>query len=236
MSGNDKIGDRVRITGAADFYQGEPELQVSKDGSGKDLVMLLGEGDPVEPAEGNAGGILNRSAEGKLVTRKGVVTGCEIVNDRVRTILVRGADGKTARVFIDGCITAEQEQEAKNLALGAESTVTGLASYDDTFNAPKGPFERIRSRADAVCGEVVEHVHDYVWTTTKAPTCTEPGHEAPDLLRLRREGNGQDPRAEAPGRRRPRHALPLGGAAGARRRCRRLPARQKEARQVSSTP
>ena len=138
--------------------------------------MLLGEGDPVEPAEGNAGGILNRSAEGKLVTRKGVVTGCETVNDRVRTIMVRGADGKTARVFIDGCITAEQEQEAKNLALGAESTVTGLASCDDTFNAPEGPFERIRSRADAVCGEVVEHVHDYVWTTTKAPTCTEAGH------------------------------------------------------------
>ena len=114
MSGNDKIGDRVRITGAADFYQGEPELQVSKDGSGKDLVMLLGEGDLVEPAEGNAGGILNRSAEGKLVTRKGVVIGCETVNDRVRTIMVRGADGKTVRVFIDGCITAEQE--AKNLA------------------------------------------------------------------------------------------------------------------------
>ena len=62
MSGNDKIGDCVRITGATDFYQGEPELQVSKDGSGKDLVMLLGEGDPVEPAEGNAGGILNRRA------------------------------------------------------------------------------------------------------------------------------------------------------------------------------
>ena len=175
MSGDDKIGDRVRITGATDFYQGEPELQVSKDGSGKDLVMLLGEGDPVEPAEGNAGGILNRSAEGKLVTRKGVVTGCETVNDRVRTILVRGADGKTARVFIDGCITAEQEQETKNLALGAESTVTGLASYDDTFNAPEGPFERIRSRADAVCGEVVEHVHDCVWTITRAPTCTEAG-------------------------------------------------------------
>jgi hypothetical protein len=38
---------------------------------------------------------------------------------------------------------------------GAKISATGLASYDDTFNAPDGPFPRIRirNRADIVCGD-----------------------------------------------------------------------------------
>lgn len=66
----------------------------------------------------------------------------------------------------------------KNLAVGCEITVTGLASYDNTFNAPDGPFPRIRirDRADVVC---TEHTHDYgEWTVTDPATCTVPGVES----------------------------------------------------------
>ena len=170
VAGNYKIGDKVRITGTTDFFQGEPELQVTS-------IELLSEGNDVTPTEVPAGAIVDRSAEGLLVTVKGVVVSFEKANGLVQTIMVRGADGKVARVFIDGYITTSKEVE--NLALGAEVTVTGLASYDDTFNAPEGPFPRIRirDRADVVCGEVVEHVHDYTWTVTKAPTCTKAGVE-----------------------------------------------------------
>ncbi len=170
VAGNYKIGDKVRITGTTDFFQGEPELQVTS-------IEKLSEGNDVTPTEVAAGAIADRSAEGLLVTVKGVVVSFEKANGLVQTIMVRGADGKVARVFIDGYITTSKEVE--NLALGAEVTVTGLASYDDTFNAPEGPFPRIRirDRADVVCGEVVEHVHDYTWTVTKAPTCTKAGVE-----------------------------------------------------------
>ena len=170
VAGNYKIGDKVRITGTTDFFQGEPELQVTS-------IEKLSEGNDVTPTEVPAGAIVDRSAEGLLVTVKGVVVSFEKANGLVQTIMVRGADGKVARVFIDGYITTSKEVE--NLEPGAEVTVTGLASYDDTFNAPEGPFPRIRirDRADVVCGEVVEHVHDYTWTVTKAPTCTKAGVE-----------------------------------------------------------
>ena len=168
VAGNYKIGDKVRITGTTDFYQGEPELQVSS-------IELISEGNAVTPTEVTAAQVTDRSAEGKLVTLKGVVVSFEKANDLVQTIMVRDAAGNVARVFIDGYITTSTEVE--NLALGAEVTVTGLASYDDTFNAPEGPFPRIRirNRADVVCGAVVEHVHDYTWTVTKEATCTEDG-------------------------------------------------------------
>ena len=172
VAGNFKLGDKVRITGTTDFYQGEPELQVSS-------IELIDEGNEVTPTEVTAAEINDRSAEGKLVTLKGVVVSFEKANNLVQTIMVRDAAGDVARVFIDGYITTSTEVE--NLALGAEVTVTGLASYDDTFNAPEGPFPRIRirNRADVVCGAVVEHVHNFSeWQVTTAATCTKDGVES----------------------------------------------------------
>ncbi len=172
VAGNFKVGDKVRITGTTDFYQGEPELQVSS-------IELIDEGNEVTPTKVTAAEVNDRSAEGKLVTLKGVVVSFEKANDLVQTIMVRDAAGNVARVFIDGYITTSTEVE--NLALGAEVSVTGLASYDDTFNAPEGPFPRIRirNRADVVCGAVVEHVHNFSeWQVTTAATCTKDGVES----------------------------------------------------------
>ena len=172
VAGNFKVGDKVRITGTTDFFQGEPELQVSS-------IELLSEDNAVTPTEVTAAQITDRSAEGKLVTLKGIVVSYEEANGLVQTIMVRDAAGNVARVFIDGYITISREVE--NLAVDAEITVTGLASYDDTFNAPKGPFPRIRirDRADVVCGEVVEHVHTFSeWTETTPATCTKDGVES----------------------------------------------------------
>ena len=143
VSGEYKIGDKVRIIGYTDDYQGEPELQVVS-------IEVIGEGE-VEPTEITASQLNNRSAEGKLVTISGVVDSYEKVNGLVQTIMVRDADGRLARIFIDGYITTAYDVE--NLTVGAEITATGLASYDNTFNAPDGPFPRIRirDRKDVVC-------------------------------------------------------------------------------------
>ena len=143
VSGDFKVGDKVRIVGHTDFYQGEPELQVQ-------TIEVIGSGS-VEPTEIKASQLNDRSAEGKLVTIKGTVESFEEANGLIQTIMVKDEAGNLARVFIDGYITTAKEVE--NCVVGANITVTGLASYDDTFNAPEGPFPRIRirDRADVVC-------------------------------------------------------------------------------------
>ena len=147
VAGKFQIGDKVRVTGTTDFYQGEMELQVTS-------IEKIGDGEPVQPTEATAAQINDGSVRGSLVTVRGTVQSFELANGLVQTILVKDAAGNVARVFIDGYITTAKDVE--NLADGAEITVTGLASYDDTFNAPDGPFARIRvrDRADVVCGGV----------------------------------------------------------------------------------
>jgi hypothetical protein len=74
----------------------------------------------------------------------------------VQTIMVKDAKGDTCRVFIDGYITTQED--VKNLKVGYNITVTGLASYDNTFasnaratDSSLFPRIRIRNRADIVC-------------------------------------------------------------------------------------
>ena len=144
VSGEYKIGDKVRIVGHTDFYQAEPELQVQS-------IEVISENNTVAPTEITAAELNDRSAEGKLVTVKGTVESFEVVNGLVQTIMVKDENGDLARVFIDGYITTAKDVE--NLENGCSITATGLASYDDTFNAPEGPFPRIRvrDRADVIC-------------------------------------------------------------------------------------
>ena len=162
VAGNFKVGDKVRITGTTDFYQGEPELQVIS-------ISLLGDGTPVEPEEVTAAAVMNREVEGKLITLKGTVESFELENGLVQTIMVKDAKGDVARVFIDGYITTGNE--VANLENGCSISVTGLASYDDTFKAPDGPFPRIRirDRADVIC-EPVEPTEPTTPTEPTAPT------------------------------------------------------------------
>ncbi len=142
VSGEYKIGDKVRIVGHTDFYQGEPELQVK-------TIDVIGEGS-VEPTEITASELNDRSAEGKLVTVKGTVESVEEANGLIQTIMVKDAEGNLARVFIDGYITTGYEVE--NCVVGATVSATGLASYDDTWDDTQYfPRIRIRDRADVVC-------------------------------------------------------------------------------------
>ncbi|MGM9575704.1 MAG: S-layer homology domain-containing protein [Oscillospiraceae bacterium] len=144
VAGDYKIGDKVRITGSTDFYQGEMELQVTS-------IQKIGEGS-VTAKNVTAAQINDGSVLGSLVTIKGTVVSFELENGLIQTIMVKDAAGNTARVFIDGYIT--KDNEVKDLTVGKTVSVTGLASYDNTFNAPDGPFPRIRvrDRADVVVG------------------------------------------------------------------------------------
>lgn len=165
VSGSFKVGDRVRITGTTDFYQGEPELQVTS-------ITLLSEGNEIAPTEVSAKDVTSLEALGSLITVKGTVESFELANGLVQTIMVKDAAGDVVRVFIDGYITTDKRVE--HLAVGAGITVTGLASYDDTFNAPDGPFPRIRirDRADVIVD------HALIAEAEVPATCEEPGEKA----------------------------------------------------------
>ena len=142
VAGDYKIGDKVRITGSTDFYQGEMELQVTS-------IQKIGEGS-VTAKNVTAAQINDGSVLGSLVTIKGTVVSFELENDLIQTIMVKDAAGSTARVFIDGYIT--KDNEVKDLAVGKTVSVTGLASYDDTFEGGPAPRIRVRDRADVVVG------------------------------------------------------------------------------------
>jgi len=157
VSGEYKIGDKVRIVGHTDFYQGEPELQVQ-------TIEIIGTGS-VEPTEITAAELNDRSAEGKLVTVKGTVDSFELANGLIQTIMVKDGAGNLARVFIDGYITTAKDVE--NCAVGAKVVATGLASYDDTFNGPF-PRIRIRNRADVIC-EAYE-IPERLWGQSRTAT------------------------------------------------------------------
>ena len=144
VSGSYKIGDVVRITGTTSSYQGERQIAVTS-------IEKIGETSAPTPNVITAAELNDGSVLGSLVTLKGTVVSFEAANGLIQTILVRDEAGNVGRVFIDGYITTDKDVE--DLAVGCSITATGLASYDNTFNAPEGPFPRIRvrDRADIVC-------------------------------------------------------------------------------------
>ena len=170
VAGDFKIGDRVRVSGTTSSYQGERQLAVTS-------ITKLDEGTPVTPKAVTSTQVNDGSVLGQLVTLNGYVTGIEMANGKVQTILVRDPQGQVARVFIDGYICPDSE--VQNLKVGCEIAATGLASYDNTFvlsdGTPMAPRIRTRNRADIVC---TDHTHAFGdWTVTTPATCTADGVE-----------------------------------------------------------
>ena len=170
VAGDYQIGDKLRISGSTSSYQGERQLAVTK-------IRKLGTDTPVEPKVVTAAQVNDGSVLGQLITLKGYVTGIEMANGLIQTILVRDAQGNVARVFIDGYITTSQD--VVNAAVGCEIEATGLASYDNTFvledGTPMAPRIRTRNRADIVC---TDHTHVFGdWEETTPATCTADGVE-----------------------------------------------------------
>ena len=170
VAGDFKIGDRVRVSGTTSSYQGERQLAVTS-------ITKLDEGTPVTPKAVTSTQVNDGSVLGQLVTLNGYVTGIEMANGKVQTILVRDPQGQVARVFIDGYICPDSE--VQNLKVGCEIAATGLASYDNTFvledGTPMAPRIRTRNRADIVC---TDHTHTFGdWTVTTPATCTADGVE-----------------------------------------------------------
>ena len=162
VAGNFKIGDKVRITGTTSSYQGERQIAVSE-------IELISEGNEVAPIAITAAQLNDGSVLGSLVTLSGTVESFEYANGLIQTIMVKDEKGELGRIFIDGYITTSYDVE--NLAVGAKITVTGLASYDNSFDGP-APRIRVRDRRDVVCEK---HVHTEEILPAVPATCTETG-------------------------------------------------------------
>ncbi len=141
VSGNFKVGQKVRITGTTSSYQGERQLNVMKISLVDDSIT------EVEPKEVTAKEINDRTYLGSLVKISGKITKVELANGAVQTILVQDKAGNTARIFIDGYITTGKE--IKDLAVGNYITAVGLSSYDNTFDGLPARI-RVRDRGDIV--------------------------------------------------------------------------------------
>ena len=141
VAGNFKIGDLVRITGTTSSYQGERQIAVTE-------IELISEGHEVTPIAITASELNDGIVLGSLVTLKGTVESFEYANGLIQTIMVKDEKGELGRIFIDGYITTSYDVE--NLTVGCDITVTGLASYDNSFDGP-APRIRVRDRKDVVC-------------------------------------------------------------------------------------
>jgi len=148
VAGNYKIGDKVRITGTTSSYQGERQIAVSS-------IELISEGHEVAPIAITADQLNDGTVLGSLVTLSGKVESFEYANGLIQTIMVKDEKGELGRVFIDGYITTSYDVE--NLEVGCDITVTGLASYDNSFDGP-APRIRVRDRKDVVCTAAAEPV------------------------------------------------------------------------------
>lgn len=91
VAGDFKIGDVVRVTGVTETYQGENELQVSS-------IEKIGETTPVTPRAVTSTQINDGSVLGQLVTLNGYVTGYEMADGLVQTILSATAGQDRPRV------------------------------------------------------------------------------------------------------------------------------------------
>ena len=146
VTGNFKIGDKVRVTGTTSSYQGERQLAVTTK------IEKIADAAAPAPKEVTAAQINDGSVLGSLVKIKGTITRVEEAEGKIQTIMVRDAAGKEARVFIDGYIT--KDKEVQNAIVGNQVEAVGLASYDNTFyldGKQIAPRIRIRDRADVVC-------------------------------------------------------------------------------------
>ena len=164
VSGTFKVGDVVRVQGLTEFYIGEPELQVQ-------TIEKIGETEAPAPVEITARQLNDRSVEGQLITLKGYVTNFTYANGLVESIYIKDAQGVVARAFIDGYITAEKE--IANLSVGGYISVTGLASYDNTYAIAHCNYARIRVRDRA---DIVAEAHSHNFSNG---LCTECGAEDP---------------------------------------------------------
>ncbi|ROR31871.1 chitobiase/beta-hexosaminidase-like protein [Mobilisporobacter senegalensis] len=138
-----KVGQKIRVTGSVDEYQGDLELRVI---SYKVINTEVAPLQPIKVTTSQASDYGNFG--GSLVKVEGTITKVLLENNVVSYALVKDSSGTEIRVFIDGYIGYSNKESAalENFVVeGKKIQAVGLVSYD-----PDGVRIRVRDRSEIV--------------------------------------------------------------------------------------
>ena len=132
-----QIGQKVRVVGHVDFYQGDKELKI---GSGVEGYTVLDETiHEITPEQMTGKEAMDYDANGgKLVSVKGVVSDIVKVNGILSSFLVDDGSGVKAKIYMNGNVAAGVDEVL--VTEGNKLSVTGLVYMD-----PEGTCIRVRN-------------------------------------------------------------------------------------------
>lgn len=138
-----KVGQKVRITGYVDDYQGDYEIAISDES--KDLVIIDETINEIEPLEVPTEVSMMHEMEGQLLK----VTG-KVVKMDAQNIYIKDMYGAPARVYVEGYIWDGINPDNKGkwdpaIKVGDTVSAIGLASQD-----PEGNRLRVRNTSEIV--------------------------------------------------------------------------------------
>lgn len=151
--GNIKLGQKVKIVGSVDQYNGDLQLRtISYEVTDKNISL-------VDPTIMSIKDAINYSYNGGMLVKiTGSVKDVELDNGLVSHILVEDNENNVMRVFIDGYIDYSDENSTKLetfAKVGAEISAVGLISND-----VDGIRLRVRDRSEIVEVKVVTNPDD----------------------------------------------------------------------------
>lgn len=138
-----KVGQKVRITGYVDDYQGDYEIAINDEA--KDLVVLDETIKPIEPKKLSTKESMLHENEGLLIKVEGKVSRIEGQN-----LYIVDDSGKEARAYVEGYIWNGKDESAKgkwdpSIKVGDTVSAVGLGSQD-----PEGNRLRVRNTDEIV--------------------------------------------------------------------------------------
>ncbi len=138
-----KVGQKVRITGYVDDYQGDYEIAINDEA--KDLVVLDEIIKPIEPKKLSTKESMLHENEGLLIKVEGKVSRIEGQN-----LYIVDDSGKEARAYVEGYIWNGKDESAKgkwdpSIKVGDTVSAVGLGSQD-----PEGNRLRVRNTDEIV--------------------------------------------------------------------------------------
>lgn len=146
-----KVGQKVKLTGFVDQYQGDTELQISNEDT--DLTVLDESINPIAPKEMKTADSMLESNEGFLVKVTGKVTKMDTQN-----IYLNDGSG-VSRAYVEGYIgdgtDASKGKWNPSIKVGDTVSVIGLASED-----PEGHRLRVRNTSEIAVNIVVNTTGD----------------------------------------------------------------------------
>lgn len=137
-----KIGQKIRVVGHVDYYQGDKELKI---GSGVEGYTVLDESiQEITPEILSAKEAMDYDANGgKLVQVKGTVSDIVKVNGILSSFLLDDGSGVKAKVYFNGNVAAGVDESI--VAEGNVLSATGLVYMD-----PEGTCLRVRNGQEIV--------------------------------------------------------------------------------------